>query len=135
MPVVLTVVGEPIPWQRARRNGKRYFNAEKVSEFQERVRAAWMVGGRLSFDPAEPVALAATFVLGRPKSHFTKRGALTSSAPLFPRCDVDNLVKGVLDALNDCLYNDDSQVVRVDATKRYVSDGEGPSTELIAVLA
>lgn len=42
------------------------------------------------------------------------------------RCDLDNLQKGILDALNGVLYVDDGQVVRLYGEKRY---GE-PSIEL-----
>lgn len=69
-----------------------------------------------------PVGLRLAFVFKRPPSHFTIRGQLTRSAPLFPgrNCgDVDKLERAVLDALTGVWYHDDTQVVSVLATKQY----------------
>ena len=35
------------------------------------------------------------------------------------RSDLDNIIKCVADALNEYLYKDDSQIVRISASKRY----------------
>jgi len=123
--VSLIVPGAPVPWARARRNGARYFTAPDVAEYQEQVRAAWMVAGRPWLDGA--LAVKATFHVQRPRSHFgTGANAckLRGAAPAWPtsRCDVDNLLKAPLDALNGLLFADDAQVVHVQATKRYATD-------------
>lgn len=45
------------------------------------------------------------------------------------RCDLDNLAKLVQDALNGIAYEDDSQIVELQATK--VLDREKPRTEVV----
>jgi len=59
----------------------------------------------------EPVELALTFYLPRPKK------------PMFamPGCkpDVDKLVRGCADALTGVIYRDDSRVCKLTAAKRY----------------
>jgi Holliday junction resolvase RusA-like endonuclease len=44
---------------------------------------------------------------------------LAKNAPPYPKCDVDNLAKGVLDALNGVAFADDSQIVELHVTKSY----------------
>ena len=66
--------------------------------------------------------LVIDFVFGRPKSHLRKSG-LAADAPQWPRKDIDNLEKAVLDALNKVAWNDDSQVVRVVKSKCYGTEG------------
>ena len=40
--------------------------------------------------------------------------------PMYPsKSDLDNLIKFVLDALNNKLYYDDSQIVKITASKKY----------------
>lgn len=64
------------------------------------------------------VEIVIDFVFARPKSHLRKAG-LAANAPQWPRQDIDNLEKAVLDALNGVAWNDDSQVVRVVKSKSY----------------
>lgn len=69
-----------------------------------------------------PLRVRLTFTLTRPKSHFrTGRNShlVKDGAPGYPHQDVDNFVKGALDVLNGVVYEDDTQVVEVWATKRY----------------
>jgi Holliday junction resolvase RusA-like endonuclease len=70
----------------------------------------------------QPLWVSLAFRLSRPKSHFTKRGALTSSAPSHPtnKKDCDNLAKAVLDALTQVgVWQDDGQVVTLVISKIY----------------
>ena len=57
-------------------------------------------------------------VFARPKSHLRKTG-LAKDAPRYPRPDVDNATKAVLDALNGVAWEDDSQVTRLVVEKSY----------------
>lgn len=135
MKVVLIVAGEPVPWQRARRRGNRYFTDPKVAEFYDRIRTAWLVEGRPRLDDA-PLVMRAVFVFGRRKSHLTRRGELVKDAPRFPHCDLDNCVKGAIDAVQDSrdgsryLFSNDLQIVSLSAAKRFAEPGEEPHSEL-----
>lgn len=63
-----------------------------------------------------PVALDIVFCLPRPKS--AKRGAQPDKKP-----DIDKLQRSTFDALKTAgVYEDDSRVVRVSASKRYAGD-------------
>lgn len=105
--------GEPVPNQRARKGrGGHWYTPEKTRRYREVIQTAWMVEGR----PRVEGRLFAVmeFVCRAP-------GQL----------DVDNLAKGVLDALTGLAYDDDKQVVRLVVTKRETDDGEEPHTTCI----
>lgn len=124
------VPGAPVPWQRARRNGKRYFTDPKVAAHQAAIRDAWVNAGALELGGAA-LAVRAIFWLARPKAHFgtgRNAGKLKDTAPRLPtgKPDVDNLLKN-LDALNARAWDDDAQIVRVaDLVKLYAAAPEGP---------
>eukprot|EP00960_Hanusia_phi_P032983 750180-Hanusia_phi.AAC.4 len=78
------------------------------------------------------MSLTLEFHMPRPKAHFSARkaslGQLKESAPIYPAKvpDLDNLVKFVLDALNEKLYQDDKQICEIVARKIYQNaKGEG----------
>lgn len=69
-----------------------------------------------------PCELHVRFFLPRPKSHYgTGRNSelVKPSAPVVPHQDIDNLLKGAMDAASGILYCDDKQVVRVTSEKAY----------------
>ena len=73
-----------------------------------------------------PVQVSATFLMSRPKAHYS-RGTLKASAPTW--CDkgkdLDKMIRATLDPLQVYgVLQNDSQVVRVVAVKRYVEAGE-----------
>lgn len=79
------------------------------------------------------VEISLRFVFSRPKSHFTSKGALRSSAPEFPghgHGDTDNLTKAVKDALTGIAYVDDCQVCEEHVVKEW-----GPEDRTIIRLS
>lgn len=77
----------------------------------------------------KPIKCSLNFYCKRPKTHY-KTGKnshiLKDSSPKYNtnNKDLDNMVKFVLDALNDKLYNDDCQIVEINCKKMY-ADGDG----------
>ena len=81
----------------------------------------------LYFAESTAIALRVKFVLPRPKKDLVKKKdgltGLTDNASSFPRGkDVDNLLKFVQDALQQTLYMNDSDIVRVEAEKCYCNE-------------
>lgn len=77
--------------------------------------AKWQVPGR-----AIPVGVSVSVALPRPKSLPRKQESHVKKP------DLDKLIRAVLDALSGIGYEDDSQVVMIDAVKEYVRDGQMP---------
>ena len=71
--------------------------------------------------PGVPVKLVLAFRLPRPHTYSSKRYAsgLLEAPPHTTKPDLDKLIRAVKDALTGVCYADDSQVVCVEAIKRY----------------
>lgn len=71
-----------------------------------------------------PVSVEIVFRLARPSGHWGARG-LKASAPNAPatKPDIDKLARTTLDALTGLVFDDDSRVVILVATKVYAEPG------------
>jgi Holliday junction resolvase RusA-like endonuclease len=112
---VFTVPGKPVQWQRARRNGDRYFTAKRQAKYQQAV--AWEAKAARVPLMTGAVAASITFHLQIPKRTPKRDRAAMVGAPALIHVDTDNLAKGILDALNGIAYEDDCQVYDLRATK------------------
>jgi crossover junction endodeoxyribonuclease RusA len=95
---------------------------KRTKPWQSIVQAAAIdaIGGNLILFPDGPVSIAVEFYLPRPKS-LPKRVVHHLKKP-----DCDKCIRSVLDALTGVIWRDDSQVVRIHATKFYASDASMP---------
>ena len=100
----VVVEGRPVPKERPRVANGRAFTPRATSRYEDTI--AWTVKGKypgLKVDADKNWCVAVTFVLGDRRKR-----------------DLDNLAKSVMDGLNGVVYQDDSQVVKLKAAKRYV---------------
>lgn len=100
---------KPVPKGRPRfsKYGGTYTPKETV-EFENALK--WQMKSQYRGKPIDlPIAVEIEFIFKSPKK----------PKNTYPRGDVDNYCKGVLDAMNDILWCDDSQVVALSAFKRY----------------
>jgi len=123
----LFIFGEPQghPRPRVVRRGKIVSTYTPVTD--------WMKGMMEGFekecpDPRPicgPVAVEMIFWMPRPKTHLKKDGGLRKGKPIYHvgKPDVDNLAKGVLDAMvRHGFLGDDSLVVYLSCSKRYCDE-------------
>lgn len=133
------VAGPPVPQPRPKIStwggrGRAYVEARHpIHAYRQAItiRAAMVAKAAGWAVAAGPVVLEVEAVFGRPPSHLTKAGTPRPSAPAFPpKCDWDNLGKGVADAITDSgrVWHDDDQVVDGRVRKRYAVAGEQPRT-------
>lgn len=126
--VALVVPGRPIPLERARKGPNGFYLPEPSRDFRDLVQAEWMIAGRPRLEG--PLLVSAIFYFLRPKSHVDAEGRIRRRFEgALPPGDTDNLVKAVLDALQDqggvpLMYGDDRQVVTVFAARRWAYGGE-----------
>jgi len=134
--VEIIIDGPPIAQQRPRffRRGNRVgtYNPQHSEAGQWLLQAIPQIGEKLD----GPLDLGCVFIFPRPKSHYgtgRNAGKLKASAPEhhIKTPDCDNLVKWVKDCLNGRAYDDDKQIVRIKALKRYVDGPENhPRSEI-----
>jgi Holliday junction resolvase RusA-like endonuclease len=110
----MTVLGNPIPWERARSRGAQHFTSPRSRAHKARIQ----VHAKQAKLPrlTGPLRLSATFYRESAQA-----------------CDVDNLAKAVQDALNGIAYEDDRQIVHLTAVKAL--DRVNPRTEIVIGLA
>lgn len=114
-------IGDPVPWSRPRFGKKGGFNTAEhtagKSDLAWRLKKWW---SKPCIPMPTPIAVDINFVF---KS--SKKKLFGSYKPT--RSDIDNHIKMVLDAGNGVLWQDDSQVAVISATKTY---GERGSTQV-----
>jgi Holliday junction resolvase RusA-like endonuclease len=122
------VPGKPVPQGSKRpmrtKSGKMIVldsSGKRLGAWRDRI--AWGVKEKINgYSPTErPVHVEARFYFTRPKSHFRANGQVKTSAPPahIKRPDIDKLSRSLLDALTDVVWQDDSQVTWLSATKHY----------------
>lgn len=118
-PVVLTYTYEPKAMPRAARNGLRTHMPDDYMAYRSALSFAMLAARRLAVNPPpkdQPMSVRVVFAMS------TRR-----------RVDLDNLLKTVLDAGNNVLWDDDHLVHHVEMDKVYRAGN--PSTELEVRLA
>ena len=117
-----TIDGPPVPWARARLTKNRIFFTPSAQRAHELLVAATARAcmarhtGFGGFRKGEPVGVQIRFVFQSSKAHPAGTGHTQ-------RPDIDNLVKLVLDGLNNSgIWHDDAQVCWVEASKGWGMD-------------
>ena len=116
---VVTVVaefivdGEPVPKARARVVNGHTYTPHRTRDAESAVLQAWMRVG----------------ISHRPRKEDRYKVRLTFWRGTRRACDIDNLAKTVLDALNGHAWLDDSQIVGMTLYKN-AADAEGPRTAI-----
>ena len=125
--IIFIVPGAPVPQPRARITTRGKFahaytpKKHPITAYREAIRAAAIAAGAKPHRGLVCVYVIASFK--RPASHSTKKG-LKKTAPKTPKPDGDNLLKGILDALNGIAYEDDSQAEKLFVWKRFAETAE-----------
>ena len=86
----------------------------------------------------KPILVSITFIFARPKVHFRTNGKLKPKAPSHCTArigDVDKLSRAVLDGLTEICFNDDAQVIALNAQKRYARNEQPSAIITIAAIS
>jgi Holliday junction resolvase RusA-like endonuclease len=115
---VLQIDPVPCPRPRVTKAGVTYY-PKRYTDYKKAIglmlKQQWM-----SREPADFFYLSAEFYFAYPKS-FPKRQR-EEAAPMRKRCDLDNLVKGLMDAMQDAgMIQDDRQLSAIDLSKHWTT--------------
>lgn len=123
MTIEIYIPGNPVPQGRPKfaRRGQHVttYDPDKSRDWKNYVRLCAAEDVKEPFGKGVPLTISAQFHMVRPASISEKRRPFPTVKP-----DVDNLIKGVKDALTGICWIDDAQVVAVHASKHY-SDKPG----------
>lgn len=117
---------EPVPKGRPRftRVGKVY-TPPKTHNYEKAIGEYWEQATQgFKFEREQAVCVNVVFGLPIPKStsKHKKEDMINGTIKHTKKADVDNLLKAVLDDLNGIAWADDSQVIRVCASKEYSTE-------------
>ena len=108
--------GKPVP----RFQGSRAWYPSWYSAYKESIAVPAAFASDTAFE-AGPVSVAISFGIPMPKSWSKRKRAAHDATPHTSKPDVDNLVKGVLDAVTGIIFTDDAQVYSLTAVKWWTS--------------
>lgn len=129
MSIVYIIPGEPIPWTRVQynRSSHKFFDAQKQMKLVAGISIKSCHGNAEPY--VGPLHLDVSFYFNLKGKNIKQRPFYNSFKP-----DLDNLIKFILDTMNDCenIYNDDCLVTKITAQKIYgpVARTEFTLTEL-----
>ena len=121
------------PQGKARARTVRYGNGrissytpDKTVMYENLVKISYLERTQKIYNNKEALAVKIIACFEPPKSTSKKRKAQMLSGDIRPtkKPDIDNIVKCILDGLNSVAYRDDTQVVDVQATKKYAEKAE-----------
>jgi crossover junction endodeoxyribonuclease RusA len=123
-------ISRPQGSKRSLGNGRMIESSPHLKPWRSDVRFTAQQNRPDQWDSTLPMSVSLAFCFPRPKSHYNSKGSLTANAPARATSksigDIDKLTRGILDALTTVLFDDDSQVIEVNAYKRYCSSSERP---------
>ena len=136
--IAFDVVGEPAPKgsMKIRRGGRGMTNDNsRTKSWQQYVEWEALKAMRESdLDPYRDQAMTVyiEFCITRPPSHYTRAGLVKKASAEWPQTkpDLDKLTRAVLDALEGVVYDNDSRVVCLAASKRYCDADEEPGASV-----
>lgn len=124
-----TVPGDPIPWERARLNGKTFFDIQRPLKNNWAIALQYQAENQ-PFYEKEPLLLIAHFYFAVPASLRPQRREELVGQPYTHKKDLDNLIKFLSDTCTGILYRDDCLIWSIFSTKSYALT---PRTEFALV--
>lgn len=122
----LAIPLEPTPKGRPRFNVHyNYVSAHtppKTKRFEQDLALYFIQSNAPKFDKGVPLKVSIVFGMAIPSSTSKKKRneMLQGLLNHVVKPDLDNLVKAVLDALNDLAWHDDAQIIELHVSKKYV---------------
>lgn len=120
---------EPVPQLRPRVSSRggyvRVYDPPKVKNFKNLLRS--LASSQYTRPPLiGPLSVSLTFYRPVQKSisQSERERRLSNQSKPVVKPDTDNYIKSTLDALNGVLWHDDSQIVKIEAEKRYGETGK-----------
>jgi len=131
--VVIRVMGEPVPQGSVRafvtKSGRPIIthSNKNTKEWRQRIATEGQAKRPIHWDMDQAILLNIDFLMPRPKS-LPKKVIEDVKRP-----DLDKLIRAVMDALTGIFYQDDSQVIHIFASKKYVGKNDTPGVTITVI--
>jgi Holliday junction resolvase RusA-like endonuclease len=123
--IKLIFEGDPIPWQRARRNRNIYYDPQYQVKQNLKWSATNQLQGSIADLPLKKILIVNySFFFQMPKSWSKKKQLLKENTYHEGKKDLDNLLKTYNDALTNCIWYDDCFIAEITASKRWALEGK-----------
>jgi len=104
--------------------GKKFvhvYTDKKTVNYETLIKDEFLIHSFIPFQKDVPLKMKIDAFFEIPKSYTKKKIEAKAKDELLPtkKPDIDNIAKIVLDALNNLAYNDDTQVIELNVSKRY----------------
>lgn len=116
----------PAPWQRPKtrvvKGWVKHYSPAKTKKYEQSIAEYYIQSTKaFKFEKDQALGINIEFGMPIPKSTPKSRKQAMSEGIVrhIKKPDIDNLTKSVLDALNGVAWEDDSQIVRLTASKEY----------------
>lgn len=121
MEIFINVPGEAVPQARPRVTHCGTYDPPKCKAYKQKVGLYAKTAMRGKEPLRGPIKMSVIVYRGIPKSWTKKKKVAAMLDDIYPttKPDIDNLLKGIMDALKGICWYDDAQVVSVYARKAY----------------
>lgn len=113
--------GKDRPRFARRGNYVQTYTTKNTKDYEETIKRAFLGQCKGEYDKEYigPVKIEIWAFFEPPKSYSKKKRIELIDMPHLKKCDLDNIVKIVLDSLNGVAWKDDSQIYHIKASKYY----------------
>ena len=128
--MIVVVEGLIIPKQRPRMNTKtrRTYTPQKTLDYERLVREAYIEQDNRRFEGL--LELKVIFYFKIPKSYSKKRIEEIKDKYCGNHKDIDNCIKSIMDSLLKVAYEDDKQITKITASKKWTTGTERVEFEI-----
>lgn len=129
--ITIRIDGQPVAKQRPRFNMKtgHTYTPSKTRDYEKKVaQSAWVEMAKNKFKMTDrPIHVDMTAAMEIPKSWSKKKKFEAEFGGIHPsRCDLDNVLKSVLDGVEGVVMENDKQVRSFYCKKKYAAPSDGP---------
>lgn len=119
-----TPIGKGRPQFTTRGGYAKAYTPKKTREYETLIKRSYLKVSRYKSDKSVRVIVNAQVIPPKSKTKKFKTSALLMLFHPTTKPDIDNILKCVLDALNDVAYKDDNQVTEIMAKKSYAQESK-----------
>lgn len=125
------ILGQPVAKGRARKGKSGFYTPEKTKNYETLVQESYMIAKDKRYYTGQlRMEIELYFQIPKKTNKETRQKMIQGMIRPTTKPDVDNCIKSIADALNGVAYEDDKQIIEVEAKKFY---SETPRAEVTLI--